>query len=86
MKVKNVEIIPIKPHDGLIGFANVIVNDSLYLSSIGIHKKRDGNGFRLTYPTKKVGETNISLFHPLDKELSKEIERVVFEKAAQVFM
>lgn len=86
MNVKKVEIVPIKPHEGLIGFASIVVGEGLYLSSIGIHKRKDGNGFRITYPTKKVGNMNVSIFHPLDKELSKEIEQAIVDKAAQIFM
>lgn len=86
MNVKKVEIVPIKPHEGLIGFASIVVGEGLYLSSIGIHKRKDGNGFRITYPTKKVGSVNVSIFHPLDKELSKEIEQAIVDKAAQIFI
>jgi stage V sporulation protein G len=46
----------------------------------------DGKGFRITYPTKKVGDINVAIFHPLEKELSKEIEQAIFEKAAQIFI
>ena len=55
MKISEVNIILIKPRNGLIGFASLVVNDALYLGSIGIHQKLNGNGYRLTYPTKKTG-------------------------------
>lgn len=35
---------------------------------------------------KKVGSVNIAIFHPLEMELSKEIEQAIFEKAAQIFI
>lgn len=86
MKIKKVEIVPIKPREGLIGFANIVIGDCLYLSSIGVHMRLDGSGFRITYPTKKVGNVNVAIFHPLEAELSKEIEQAIFEKAAQIFI
>ena len=85
MNIKKVEIVPIKPREGLIGFASIVIGDCFYLSSIGVHARLDGKGFRITYPTKKVGDVNVAIFHPLEKELSKEIEQAIFEKAAQMF-
>jgi hypothetical protein len=38
-------------------------DDELYLSGIAIHSRLVGSGFRLTYPTRKVRETQFSLFH-----------------------
>lgn len=86
MNIKKVEIVPIKPREGLIGFASIVIGDCFYLSSIGVHTRLDGKGFRITYPTKKVGDVNVAIFHPLGKELSKEIEQAIFEKAAQIFV
>ncbi len=83
-KLTEIQVVPIKPQDGLIGFASVVLDDSLYLGSIGIHQRLDGAGYRLTYPTKKVGDKNLNLYHPITKELSKEIEEAVFNKFKEV--
>lgn len=64
-EVSEVQITLIKPKDGLIGFASFVLNEGLYLSSVGIHRKLDGSGYRLTYPTRKAGEAKTSLFHPI---------------------
>lgn len=85
MKIKKVEIVPIKPCNGLIGFAHVFIEEGLYLGSIGIFTKRDGNGYRLTYPTRRVGEGHITIFHPINNECSKEFEKAVFQEAERVF-
>jgi len=79
-KVTEIQIIPIKPNNGLVAFANCVLNESLYLSSIAIHKRLNDEGYRLTYPTKKVGTDNMHLFHPIAKELSKEIEGAILNK------
>lgn len=84
-KITEIQIIPIKPKDGLIGFASVVVDSKLYLSSIGIHKKLDGSGFRITYPTKKVGEINIDIFHPITRDFSLIIEQAIVRKANEIF-
>jgi stage V sporulation protein G len=40
----------------------------------------DGSGFRLTYPTKRAGNEDRTIFHPITPELSKAIEQVLFEE------
>lgn len=85
MKITNVEIIPIKPKQGLIGFANIIFEDQLFIGSIGIHLKLDGNGYRLTYPSRKVGDQDFTIFHPTHAELSRIIEKAIEAKAMKLF-
>jgi stage V sporulation protein G len=84
MAVKKVDIIPIKPHDGLLGFASIEFNQ-FYVGSIGVHKKRDGSGYRITYPTKQIGEQNLPVCHPVQPDLSREIEQAICEKASELF-
>lgn len=83
MTVKNVEIIPIKPQNGLLAFASIEI-DHLYIGSIGIHKRRDGRGFRITFPTRKVGDHQVTVCHPTTPALSKEIESAITSKAEKV--
>ncbi|MDB2613791.1 hypothetical protein N9Y92_01370 [Chlamydiales bacterium] len=85
MKVSQVEIIPIRPRKGLIGFAIVEMDKQLLLQSIGIHRKKDGSGYRLTYPTRESDSSNGPIFHPTEPALSKEIEQCVFRKVNEFF-
>ena len=73
-------IIPVKPKNGLVAFASCVLNQDIYLSSIAVHKKLNGLGYRLTYPTKKVGNSDLNIYHPINKELSKAIEEAVFKQ------
>lgn len=84
-KITEVQIYPIKPNDGLIGFASVILDGKVYLGSIGIYRKINGEGFRLTYPTKKVGEKNLNIFHPISRETGLAIEKAIIQKAEEIF-
>jgi DNA-binding cell septation regulator SpoVG len=84
MKISEVNIALIKPHNGLIGFASLVVNDALYLGSIGIHQKLDGSGYRLTYPTKRSGTQNMDIFHPIDRVTGKAIETAILNKLNDV--
>ncbi len=84
-QISEVQIKVVKPRDGLVGFASLVLDGKLYLSSIGIFTKLDGTGFRLTYPTKKVGENDIQIYHPINKEVSESIEEAVIDKVSEVF-
>lgn len=84
-KISEVQIRVIKPKDGLVGFASCVLDGALYLSSIGIFSKLDGTGYRITFPTKKVGDTDLQIFHPINKELGQAIESAIMNKIRKVF-
>ena len=80
MKISEVRIELIKPQDGLIAFASFVIEDSFYVSSVAIHRKLGVDGYRLTYPNKG----KYTLFHPLNKKTSQEIEEAIFYKLKNV--
>jgi len=84
MRITEIQIIPIKPREGLVAFASVVVENSLYLGSLGVHTRLDGSGYRITYPTKKIGNRNINIYHPINKETSKAIEEAIISKAEKI--
>lgn len=69
--------------NGLVGFASLVVNEELYLGSIGIMTRPEG-GYRLVYPSKKIGDRNINYFYPINHEIGKLIEEKVVEKVNEV--
>jgi DNA-binding cell septation regulator SpoVG len=75
-----VRVTPVPPMNGLVAFASLVLNGNLRLNSIAIHRKMDGSGYRLTYPTKRAGNEDRTTFHPITPELSKAIERVLFDE------
>lgn len=82
--VTEIQIQPIKPNNGLIAFASVVIDGSLYLGSIGIHKKLRDVGYRLTYPTKKIAGSEIHIHHPINKKISRIIEQAIFKKVGEL--
>lgn len=84
MKITEVQIVPIKPNNGLIAFASVVIDGNLYLGSIGIHSRVDGSGYRLTYPTKPVGGRDLNIYHPINKNASEAIEQAIVNKYKEV--
>lgn len=83
MQISEIQIIPIKPQSGLVGFASCVIDNWLYLGSIGIMTRLDG-GYRLTYPTKTVGNNSLNVFHPINKKVGTEIEDVITNKYEEV--
>ena len=81
--ISEVQITPIKAQDGLVGFASFVYNDSFYIWSIGIYTRPQG-GYRLTYPTRKGANGNFNIFHPINREVAEEIEKVIISKFEDV--
>jgi DNA-binding cell septation regulator SpoVG len=84
MEVTEVDVSFVKPNNGLVAFASVVLDDQLYLTGIAVHRKLDGSGYRLTYPTRKVGDTQFQLYHPIRKAVGAAIERAVIGKLNDV--
>ena len=84
MKISEVGITPIKPQNGLVGFASMVIDGNIYLGSIAVYVKPDGS-YRLLYPAKKTGNKQMDIFHPINYFASKEIEKAIFDKCKKVF-
>ena len=82
-RLSEIQIIPIKPQNGLVGFASFVLDDNLYLGSIGIMTRPQG-GYRLTYPSKKVGLRNLNIYYPINKDFAQEVESAVISKFEDV--
>lgn len=82
-QLSEIQIIPIKPINGLVAFASFVLDNKFYLGSIGIMTKPQG-GYRLVYPSKKVGFKNINTFYPINKEIAEEIEIAVINRFEDV--
>jgi DNA-binding cell septation regulator SpoVG len=80
MQITEIQIEFVKPNNGLVGFASLVVDGNIYLSSIAIHKKLNLPGYRLTYPSKG----RFAIFHPIHKEASNQIEQAIFAKLKDV--
>lgn len=84
MQISEINIVPVKPDAGLIAFVSCVVDSSLYLGSIAVFTRLHG-GYRLVYPTKKIGERNFHFFHPISKEATNAIEEAVFPRVKELF-
>ena len=81
LSISEVEILPVKPHGGLVAFASCVVNGQLYLGNIGIHSRPDGSGYRLVFPVKVLPNgKQIHCFHPLTREAGSLLLQAIIRK------
>lgn len=78
-KLSEIQVTPIKPTNGLVGFASVVFDNSFYLSGIGIYTRPNGS-YRLAYPTRKSTNGSLNVFHPINRDVAESIERAVSKK------
>jgi DNA-binding cell septation regulator SpoVG len=82
-RISEIEITPIKPRNGLVGFASLVFDNAIYLGSIGIFTRPQG-GYRLTYPMRKNENTEFNVFHPINRVAAEEIEQAIIKKFEEV--
>lgn len=82
-RISEIQIVPIKPANGLVGFASFVFDNCFYLGSIGIYTRPQG-GYRLTYPTRKATNGNFNIFYPINREIAEEVEKVIICKFEEV--
>lgn len=82
-KITEIQIVPIKPQNGLVAFASFVLNDNLYLGSIGIITRPKG-GYRLVYPTKKIADKSVNIFYPINRDFAYLAEKEVVKKYEEV--
>lgn len=81
LNVTEVEIIPVKPHGGLVAFASCVINNQFYLGNIAIHTKPDGSGYRLVFPVKVLPNgKEIQCVHPVTRGVGDLILQVIIRK------
>jgi len=80
--ISEVQIVPVKPRDGLVAFASCVINESLYIGNIAIYTSPTRpEGFRLVYPAKILPNgKDINCVYPINKQTGDLIEKEVINK------
>jgi len=78
-RISEIQVTPIRPQNGLVGFASVVFDNRFYLGSIGVFTRPQG-GYRLTYPTKG----NLPIFYPINKEMADAVSEKVIARFEEV--
>ncbi len=83
--ITEIQFVPVKPQDGLVGFASFVLDQKYFVGSVAVRTRLNGVGYRLVYPAKKVGEKSFQTFLPIDLNTGKEIEEKVSAKVYELF-
>jgi stage V sporulation protein G len=83
MQISEVQFVPVKPDNGLIGFASCVLEGQHYIGSIAVFTKLSG-GYRLVYPTKIIGGRHLHYHHPISKEAGEAIEHALIARVEEV--
>ncbi len=86
ISISEIQIIPIKPREGHIGFASCVINDSIFMGSIAVYTSTSTpEGYRLVYPSKKLlNGKELYIFHPICKESGKMISTAIINKFKEI--
>lgn len=74
--ISEINITPVKPQGGLVAFASFVLFDALYCGSVAVFSRPDGS-YRLSYPNKRVGERDLDIFYPINRQVGFAIEQAV---------
>ena len=81
LELSEVDILPVKPHKGLVAFASVVFNRQLYLGNIAVHTSPDGLGFRLVYPAKVLPNGKLlNIFHPINRTTAESFHTAIVDE------
>lgn len=81
--LSEIQITPIRQQDGLVAFATLVLDGDVYLGGIGIYTRPEG-GYRLTYPTRKVGSMSYPVYNPINRVVARQFEQEVISKYEEV--
>jgi len=82
LTIKEIQIIPVRPNNGLIAFASCVINNQFYIGDIAIHTSFSRpRGYRLVYPAKVlVNGKRMNCVYPINKETAELIENSIITK------
>lgn len=85
--VSSISLVPIRPVQGLLGFATCTIsigNYHFFIGDLSIRSRPDG-GLRILYPQKTlVTGARVNCVIPLDKETAQAIEEPILKKFSEL--
>ena len=82
MQVNEINIVPVKPNNGLIAFVSFVIDNKFYVGNVAIFTRRDKQGqIRLVYPQKN----NVNCIHPISHKTGETITNAVQKKYDEIF-
>ena len=76
--ISEVQIIPVKPKNGLVAFTSCVINAQFYVGDIAIYTRPNGQDYRLVYPCKILPNgKRINCFHPINREAADKVTKAI---------
>jgi DNA-binding cell septation regulator SpoVG len=71
------------PKNGHVGFVSFVIDGWLLVGNVGVHRRLDGEGYRLLYPTKTFPNgRKVDIVHPIRRESGEHITSAINEYLA----
>jgi len=79
LRISEIQIIPVKPRDGLVAFASCIVNNAFYIGNIAVYTcPSSESGFRLVFPEKVLPNgKKVACVHPINRNTGEVITKAI---------
>lgn len=79
LEISEIQVVPIKPQNGLVAFASCVVNQAIYLGNIAIYTCLSSRvSYRLVYPTRKLSNNlQVNLVYPIKREIGEYIQEEI---------
>ena len=82
IQISEIQIIPVKPKEGLVAFASCVINEFLYIGNIAVYTAMTTpGGYRLVYPSKILPNgKEINCVHPINKKAGDLISQAILSQ------
>lgn len=86
LEISEIQVIPMKPKEGLVAFASCVINNALYIGNIAVYTSPSSqSGFRLLYPVKILPNgKEIHCIHPINREAGELISNAIIKKLREI--
>lgn len=83
--LSEIQIIPVKPHNGLLAFVSFVINNSFFVGDVALYSLLNREGYRLSYPIKILKNgLKVNCFHPINSQSAQAIEEQVIKAFLQL--
>jgi len=86
IEISEIQIIPIKPNNGLVAFSSCVINNHFYVGNIAVYTSPSSkHGYRLVFPTKKLANgVHVDCFFPINKEAEEMVSNSIISKYVEL--
>lgn len=82
--ISEVSIFPVKPVDGLVGWASFVLDSRFYVGNLGLHSTPNGS-IRIVYPaTTLPNGKRIQVFHPITRQTGDLVLAAISDKYEEI--